>query len=499
MAGNPPNKPKLRLKKADTNRLKTETSRHKRQQDEQADKPAAENMPQTVGDQPGETAQISDPMALRDTTTGKLRRISSPDEGATALAPSSPASPQKGKTETVRLKVVRGKKDQKSGGEPTPGPRPPVSLPRPAGDTLNVPPPPGAPKRPKQQIEVKRATSTVRVSPPEQQAQAEQPPEAPEEQEQQAPGPEETQTAAPTPYTKTGTSTIKLQIRKPGDKGGEADAQPRQPGDTGATPAPNKNATATLNIRSGALKSPPGVSPEKTDKDVTATLKIRPGAQPAPPKPAQAPPSDDASKNVTATLKVRPGGKPAGGDEAAAGPASATVKIKPPSQPKPPAAKVSAEAETKIGMEPPEAKPQPGKPRVSLKLRKEADQTKGEDVTLPGITAEAAEEASAEQTVAVPQPEADASSTVAVKPPAEGAPKKKGLKLKTSKESSEPSAELEPEADVAPEEEAEAQPVAQTVAAAGPGAVATLAAIAAAVGLAALTTRLVLDLLAIMK
>jgi len=535
MASNPQNKLKLKLKKADTNRLKTETSLQRKQQEGQDQQKAQQQMPPTGGDQPGETAQISDPMALRDTTTGKLRRISSPEEDATALAPASPASPQKGKTETVRLKVVRGKRDQKA-----PGPQP--MPPRPAGDTLNVPPPtrppaaaPAAPAaaapapppaaapapppaaapapppppavaaaKPAKNIEVKRATSTVRVSPPPEQAGTppEAPPEAPSDK-----SPDETQTGAPTPYTNTGTSTVKLQIRKPASAKGAVKAQPK-PAAPPPSNAPNKNATATLNIRTGAAKTPAGVTPGSTEKDVTATLKIRPGETAKPqPEPIAKP---DAAKNVTATLKVRPAGEKSQAPPPEAGPASATVKIKPPTQAKPVAAKVSPEAETKIGVTPPAAPPQPGKQKVSLKLRKDQETDKGSDVTLPGITPPGAQEAAPGQTVALPQPvieaeKDEASATVAVKAPSEPqAPqKKKGLKLRkpgSAEAVPEVKAEAAPEAQPEEQPEAEPQPAAHLVTApTGPGLVATLGSLAAAGGLVALTVRLVLDLLSIIK
>ena len=180
----PENKPgglKLKLRnKADTNRLKTQTGRLKT---EAAQKGAAEAQTKAVPVPPkpampaaNQTAEIQDPMALRDTSQGKLKRVQSPDETANAVSPAAAGEPG-GQRETVRLKVVRGSKPgspQAAPGTAAPAPGssspaagPPQAAAAPSAQTIKISLP-GLKKGPAkaEQAALKRSTSTVRVQEP---------------------------------------------------------------------------------------------------------------------------------------------------------------------------------------------------------------------------------------------------------------------------------------------------------------------------------------------
>ncbi|MBQ6473440.1 MAG: hypothetical protein IJJ33_15750, partial [Victivallales bacterium] len=85
---------KLTLKTTDTNRFKVDQAAG-------SPTPAALN-PQTTGGD-AEPRPISDPISLRDTATGRLRKLEVNQLGGAAVAPAA----EGGKTETVHLKVVR--------------------------------------------------------------------------------------------------------------------------------------------------------------------------------------------------------------------------------------------------------------------------------------------------------------------------------------------------------------------------------------------------------
>jgi len=557
MADNTPSSPfKTKLAKTETSRLKTETSRQRKTAgDSAADKtiaftpPPAPPPPTT---EPGSTAPIADPMARRDTSTGKLHRVQSPDETANALAPVVGAEPKR--TETVRLKVVRNTRSELQ--NVVPEGQPSAASPRPAGDTLAVPPPPavspdaatrqGTPALKVQSSavaaatpvpETKRSTSTLKVqapaAPPADGRRAaatikversEEPAEtiaeaaAPAAPTAQTPD----QTQATQAFNDTGTSTIKLQVRKPS----------RPPSATGPAPATGgKVATTTLKIRppsaagTGAVTAAgtaPGATPGSRpppNKEATATLKIQmptEAAAPSAASPGATAVPTDAAKDVTAMLKVRPGGagaKPAPAPEPEAG---TTVKIRPPAlmMTKPPA-RVAPEDETQVGVQtlPVAAPPAAAeKPKVSLKLRK-GDEAKPikRDVTIPGL---------GEKQVPPPAEEGDSAATIAVTPALPAEPKvaeagadeaaaatvvltpadqtvaigkKKGLRIKTGKAKEEVTAAGEAvAAQVQEQEGGAAAPLAAGEAA--PGRLAAAAALLAFAGAAALLVRLLLDL-----
>ncbi len=115
---------KLRFKKTETSRLKTGATAVPGEGDNEV-VPDAVSQPETgemteaglVGGAPeiaiaGETG-ITDPMAMRDTNTSKVRRISADKESsplATAVVPGT--TEHEKKTETVQLKVVQQKKKE---------------------------------------------------------------------------------------------------------------------------------------------------------------------------------------------------------------------------------------------------------------------------------------------------------------------------------------------------------------------------------------------------
>ena len=443
----PDNKPgglKLKLRnKADTNRLKTQTGRLKT---EAAQEGAAEAQTKAVPVPPqpampaaNQTAEIQDPMALRDTSQGKLKRVQSPDETANAVSPAA-AGEDGVKRETVRLKVVRGSKPGSPQAAPGPGAPaaesapPPAAPPQaespaaPSAQTIKISLP-GLKKGPSKagQAALKRSTSTVRVQEPAEAAGAgstlKVSPPKPEAEE----------------YRETNTATLKVGVQKP--------AEPAAPQDQGASPA------GTLKIRPA-----PGPADKKEDggqsKQVTASLKVRPGADTAPPSPDTELPQ---SKNVTATLKIRSGDK-------APEDSASTVKISLPATPAPKE----------------EAAPTGSKPSLRLKKSDKGPEP-ADTVRLPGLPEEpVAEDASKTVSLSTESPEES---------PDEG--EKKALGLKPSKsEDAESADEDTPEAMAAPA----SMP---RPASAGPGPIAFVIRFAACGALGTLVWRLVVDFLAL--
>lgn len=488
----PDNKPgglKLKLRKADTNRLKTETGRIKAMSDAEGSAeaqtqavppPAAPAPVPAPMPRPDQTAEIRDPMALRETSQGKLRRIQSPDETANAVAPAaSPVAETAGdagiKRETVRLKVVRDKKRT--------GPQilPPADG---EGAPETVAPPPVAPPPPSPEIappsaqtvkislpglkkasaaaggpSLKHATSTVRVQEP--------PAEEAGSTLKVAPP------SSPAEFQETSTATLKLGLRQPP---APSPAEPQDGAPATAGPA------GTIKIKPGpALTARPADADQ--NKQITATLKIRPGAAPEPP-PAPVEPSS-SNKQVTATLKIRSGAPEA--PEAAS-----TVRITPPT---------AAGAETVISQTTEEGAAEGPRPSLRLKRSAQPDEESeaASTVRLPGI-GETPETDDASKTVALPTPdgtEEEAPAEAAEE--AEAPAPKKGLKLKTGKKHGETPAEQaegEEAAEESAAEEGEAAPafVPRPVEG-GPGIIAAIGSIAACGALGALLYRLVTDYL----
>jgi hypothetical protein len=402
-----------------------------------------------------QTAEIRDPMALRDTSQGKLRRIQSPDESANAVAPA--AGGEEGiKRETVRLKVVR---DTKKGApqivppapeaeSPTPVPLPaPPSLASgeetvsPASQTVKISLP-GLKKAPSIQADsLKHATATVRVQEP-------PPSEEPAKTLKVAP-PEES-----AEFRETNTATLKVGRPKVATPG-----------------APAASPGGTIKIKPGPALGGKSAEGGDQNKQMTATLKVRP--VPAAQAPAASEPT--ANKQVTATLKVRSG-------EAEAPDAASTVRITPPAVG--PGAAADGEE---------------GRPSLRLKRPGKPEADAASTVRLPGI--DEAAEAAPDQTVRLPAlPEEETAAPAAETAEATGPaiPPKKGLKLKPGRkheegEAPEAGMEGEPEEAAAPEEAAVPPAFAPRPAADGPGVVAAIGSIAACGALGTLVYRLVMD------
>lgn len=457
---------KLKLHKADTNRIKTETGRMKTLPEEGAEArtravvppapaepvaPPPPPVPAAPAPRADQTAEIRDPMALRDTSQGKLRRIQSPDESANAVAPA--AGGEEGiKRETVRLKVVRDTKKSAppiippAGESAVPEAPPPAAAAggeaaSPASQTVKISLPglkkaPGAAAAPS----LKHATATVRVQEP--------PPSDEPGKTLKVEPPEEA-----AEFRETHTATLKIGQRKAAPPG---------------VPAPSPG--GTIKIKPGPGLAVKGAEGGEQNKQMTATLKVRPSPAPAAPEAA---PAGEApgNKQVTATLKVRSG-------ETAAPDAASTVRITPPA--------------------PTAGEDGDGRPS-SLRLKRvdkpEADASA--TVRLPGI----GEAAEAEPGPAdmVPADEEGAP------PPAETAagpavPPKRGLKLKPGKKEGEGAEGAEEEggepgeaAETSPEAAVQPPSMKPRAAAGGPGVVAAIGSIAACGALGALVYRLVTD------
>lgn len=333
-----PGKKKLKLKltKTDTNRLKTDTSRQQKVTDD-----AAAAVPEAVTS--AEPEALEDPMALRDTKTGKLRRMQSEDEEANAMAPGSGGAPG-GVNETVRLKVVRDGKKPEEKKEPLTSSqtihlRPSGSAaPAAAGDeaktsdeTLRVVPPaaedePGD-SAPKLAVpRSKQSTSTLKVgSQPE--------PAAADEGLEES----ETKTAVPmvpNAAAKRATSTLKVSpsqpepatlTQPPAAASNKAETAPAT-----LRVSPPRDALAEEDVAAGDETStavPPAAASNKAET-APATLRVSPpedalveedvaaedeASTAVPPPELQGP----ASKHATTMLKIRPG---AGRKEAAPAP-----------------------------------------------------------------------------------------------------------------------------------------------------------------------------------
>ena len=293
-------KAKLRLKNTDTNRFKVETGSMP------AIKPPAP-APAPRPETPEATQTISDPLSLRDTATGKLKRVTDTQTSASALAPSQispgPEAPQK--TETVRLKVVRS--TAKPGVNLGTGPQTPVlpatpginaatiklgdraaPLPaalkstghfqrEPAAGTAAAPA--AAPKP-----EPPTATSRPAPAPAPASTSTPPPPSAPSE----TPAPSGTaQVATPSAAPKGSSSTIKINIMRPGTAAKPA-AEPAAPG-TPAAAAPAEPAApaaeAPAGPNSNTLKirpSTPGAPKVAGNQSAGATVKLTPPAPGAP-------------------------------------------------------------------------------------------------------------------------------------------------------------------------------------------------------------------------
>ena len=221
---------KLRLKSTDTNHFKVANNDASQQ---------AATAPAAPANAPTATQQIVDPISLRDTATGRLRKISE-NQDTQAAAPAM-AMEAPNKTQTVRLKVVR--QDNRSAGPQVPlqGAKPGLTLAKPpAGpsETQAVTPP---------KMEAERPALKLNLNKPEEKTAVEQATVA-------TPPP-----AAPAAPQKTATVTLKKIT----------------PDGNGSTPA-----APSLKLPGNAPKAPAGASP-------TATVKLAPPQMP--PKTVVAP------------------------------------------------------------------------------------------------------------------------------------------------------------------------------------------------------------------
>ena len=385
-------KAKLRLKNTDTNRFKVETGSMP------AIKPPAPP-PARGAETPEATQTISDPLSLRDTATGKLKRITDTQTSASALAPSqvTPAGDTPQKTETVRLKVVRS--SAKPGVSLGPGAPAPILPPTPGinaatlklGDRAAPLPPalkatgrmqrvqspdsaaPAAPQA------AETAPPTLKVTAPEAPAAPAPAPEAPA-----APAPaaatEAPAASAPAAPPKGASPTIKINIMRP-----SAAAKPAS--EPAAAPAAPAAAEAP---------APPGAPAAAAPSPGTSTLKIRP----ATPGVAQAP----ASQSASATVKLTP--PPSAGSPQP----SSTLKLSLKKDPAPPAAAPEAAPEQAGTTQavPPPAEAKKGGLKIKTGDAQPLSSAATQALPLPPSTAPAAAEAKA------PAPEAAAAPKAAV-------------------------------------------------------------------------------------
>ena len=314
---------KLRLKNTDTNRFKV---------DNEGQAPLSPaGGPQVAvphANDPGATQAVVDPISLRDTATGRLRRLSDNQSGTASVSP-NPTGPVPAGQGAVPLRIVH--QENKPAANPMSTATAQIKLRIPGANAPEAPAAPGAP----------------------------------------APAP-----AAPKPAS----STIKLNIRKPGEA---APAAPAAAPAAPAAPAPGAPAPGA--------PAPGAPAPAAPDSN---TLKIRPKTPGAAPAPAPA-----ASG---ATVKLKP--MPAGGS------GQTTVVPAPEAAPAP------------ASGNPPPLTPSATGSKPSLKLKKEEAPAK--EPTLPPGTP-AAPPASSAATQAPPArtsaPKSAASASAPVNYPAPSA------------------------------------------------------------------------------
>lgn len=298
MAGEQPPKIKLPGTKTDTSRLKTDTSRLKT--DTAAKTPAAVPPPPAAAAPatppvPGsesptvEVPILTDPMTLRDTNTGRLRRVQADSQKPASAGVTQSlemGKERKASTETVRLKVLREQKKEAGlgpAGTQTARLRPPTMAS--AETTVTMPQPPGEPVK----VSPGDASKTIRLEVPT----------------------ELTRPTATPPATTTSAAGVSTATSK-------------------------KVSTATSRLQKATVATPPAGA-----KSVQATVKLKaPNAaetikQPAPgeldadgPAPAaqtvKLAPDDTMSARKTLKLKapLRPGKETAAGTAAAPTPAA---------------------------------------------------------------------------------------------------------------------------------------------------------------------------------
>ncbi len=449
------NKPKdsgkLKLRNTDTNRFKVDTGRLRLQ-------PTAETASEISKQGPGETQQSTafvDPLSLRDTSTGKLKRLDGQGAVGTTIIPASAAAEKK--TETVRLKVVRATPRP---GTPTPPPSAaplanvPLSAPAETAEASDEGIRPGAttniaaeyPQEPIVGEHVSPTAAKISLKAPE----AAAPQEAPAPAEASTQGvPRETDTFQKVAPTKPAAAvaltaqelpreTVTFQKVSPAkpDVTAEATVQglsretgtfqkvsPAKPGAPAASTVPGlSRETGTFQkvspAKPGAAEAVPSSTIKLTVKKPTGTPLPSTGSAPAPaPAPAPQPTPQEATpaspklpSTATTGLKIRP---PTAGGTTVTPPPTAdsgqTAQVAPPS---------SAAATVKVS--PSAILP----PSTGAKISLKKDLAPEPEVSVPPVADAPAE----------PAAPSNASATVAVKlPPAPESPAggtgKKGLRL----------------------------------------------------------------------
>ena len=231
---------KLRLKNTDTNRFKV---------DNEGQAPltpaAGPQVASPHANDPGATQTVVDPISLRDTATGRLRRLSENQSGTASVSP-NPTGPAPVGQGAVPLRIVHQEN-------------------KPAANPMST------------------ATAQIKLRIPGANAPAAAPasPAAPATPE---PAP------APAAAPKTASSTIKLNIRKP--------AAPAPSAATTAAPEPQAAAPAPAAPAPQAAAPAPAAAPVSTPD--SNTLKIRPKT------PGQKLPTENAAASATVKLKAMP-------------------------------------------------------------------------------------------------------------------------------------------------------------------------------------------------
>jgi hypothetical protein len=309
------NESKLRLRNTDTNRFKVDTGRLKVQRPQDA-----ESAPDA---QKTQKAELHDALSLRDTSTGRLRKVETAEAQAAGMG--------ERRSETVRLKVIRHQPRIPGVSADSPAtPATPVAAPSPIPPTPKPVEPSAAATAPVSEAvseaseQKKSMTVRLKVKKPGETAPAPEPvatapaPEPVTPAEPIAPAP-----AAPVPATEEKKSmTVRLKVQKPAEA--PADKTTEVPPPTATSTAPVSEPLKTSTIKLNPLKPQPAPAEETATK--TSTIKLNP-IKPAAPAQEAAPLSSASGKPEA--VKLRPATGAPVQPEAPAGNASETIKLQP--------------------------------------------------------------------------------------------------------------------------------------------------------------------------
>jgi len=326
------NESKLRLRNTETNRFKVDTGRLKVQKPQDATDGVQDSLKT-------QRAELHDALSLRDTSTGRLRRVETAEAQAVGMG--------ERRSETVRLKVIRHQPripGVSADSEAPTAPASPVAAPSPIPPTPKPPEPPAAATIPASgplseaaeqkksmtvRLKVKKPGETAEPAAPAPVASAPVPPAPAPAPEPVASVPEPAAPASATvqlpPAEEKKSMTVRLKVQKPAEAPADKTTEVAPPTATSTVPVSEPLKTSTIKLN--PLK--PQAAPAEDTATKTSTIKLNP-IKPAAPTQESAPLSSANGKPEAVKLRPAPGA-PVQPQEATAptGNASETIKIQP--------------------------------------------------------------------------------------------------------------------------------------------------------------------------